>query len=93
MNTDIITLTEIQGTDSVSSSRITINNNFKNDIVRNSGFRYIDGAAAVGDDGNGNWFTGFEQSSSDHNHTSAKGAMALFMRILTDFPEIASNSL
>ena len=29
MNTDIITLTEIQGTDSVSSSRITINNNFK----------------------------------------------------------------
>lgn len=29
MNTDIITLTEIQGTDSVSSSRIVINNNFK----------------------------------------------------------------
>lgn len=29
MNTDIITLTEIQGTDSVSSSRITINSNFK----------------------------------------------------------------
>lgn len=29
MNTDIITLTEILGTDSVSSSRITINNNFK----------------------------------------------------------------
>lgn len=29
MNTDIITLTEIKGTDSVSSSRITINDNFK----------------------------------------------------------------
>ena len=29
MNTDIITLTEIQGTDSVASSRITINENFR----------------------------------------------------------------
>lgn len=71
----------------------TKNNNFKNDIVRNSGYRYIDGVSAVGDDGNGNWFTGYEQSASDHNHTSAKGARALFMRILTDFPEIASNGL
>lgn len=71
----------------------TINNNYKNAIVRASGYRYIDGVAAVGDDGNGNWFTGYEQSSTDHNHTSVKGAYALFMRILTDFPEIAGNGI
>lgn len=71
----------------------TINNNFKNAIVKASGYRYIDGVAAVGDDGVGNWFTGFEQSASDHNHTSTKGAKALYYRILADFPEIAGNSL
>ena len=71
----------------------TINNSFKNAIVRESGYRYIDGALAVGDDGNGNWFTGYEQSSTDHNHTSGKGARALYYRILADFPEIAGNSL
>ena len=71
----------------------TINNNFKNAIVRASGYRYIDGAAAVGDDGEGNWFTNFEQSASDHNHTSGRGARALCYRILADFPEIAGNGL
>ena len=71
----------------------SINNNYKNAIVRQSGLRYIDAAAAVGDDGNGNWFTGYEASASDHNHTSEKGARALFYRILTDFPEIAGNGL
>ena len=71
----------------------TINNNFKNAIVRESGYRYIDGASAVGDDGNGNWFTGFEQSSTDHNHTSSRGARALYYRILADFPEIAGNGI
>lgn len=71
----------------------TIDNNYKNAIVMASGYRYIDGVAAVGDDGEGNWFTGYEQSVSDHNHTSAKGAKALFMRILADFPEIAGNGI
>ena len=71
----------------------TINNSFKNAIVQASGYRYIDGVAAVGDDGSGNWFEGYEQSSTDHNHTSAKGAIALFMRVLADFPEIAGNSI
>lgn len=70
----------------------TINNNFKNAIVSESGYRYIDGVAAVGDDGNGNWFTNYEQSASDHNHTSARGAKALYYRILADFPEIAGNN-
>lgn len=71
----------------------TINNNFKNAIVRASGYRYFDACAAVGDDGNGNWFTGYESSSTDHNHTSRKGAKALFHRLLADFPEIAGNGL
>jgi lysophospholipase L1-like esterase len=71
----------------------TRNNNFKNAIVRESGYRYIDGVAAVGDNGSGVWFDGYWQSDSDKNHTSAKGARALYYRILTDFPEIASNSL
>ena len=71
----------------------TINNNFKNEIVRSSGYRYIDGAAAVGDNGSGVWFDGYWQSASDKNHTSAKGARALYYRILTDFPEIAGNGV
>lgn len=68
-------------------------NTYKNAVVTASGYRYIDGVAAVGDDGNGNWFTDYWQSSNDKNHTSAKGAKALYMRILTDFPEIAENGL
>ena len=71
----------------------TIKNNYKNAIVVESGYRYIDGVSAVGDDGNGNWFTGYEQSESDHIHTSASGAKALFNRIIADFPEIAGNGI
>lgn len=64
-------------------------NTFKNQIVRSSGYRYIDCVAAMGADESGNWFTGYQ--SSDGNHTTVAGAKALYNRILTDFPEIAED--
>lgn len=65
----------------------TINNNFKNDIVRNSGFRYIDFADAVQtSQGESTWISGM--LSSDNIHPTAEGAKALASRLCADFPEI-----
>ena len=63
-------------------------NNYKNAYIESLGVRYIDAPSALGDDGSGNWYEGFEQSSTDHVHTSKLGAKALMMQIIADFPEI-----
>lgn len=68
----------------------TINNEQKNAWVRNSGYRYIDFAKAVGADSSGNWYSGMIES--DNVHPSEKGAKALYGRVLTDFPEIMVNN-
>ena len=65
----------------------TINNNYKNAIVRASGYRYIDFAAAVQTaEGESTWQTGM--LSSDNVHPTAEGAKALATRLCIDFPEI-----
>ena len=65
----------------------TINNSFKNDIVRNSGYRYIDFAKAVNaEDVGSHWYDGM--LSSDGVHPTELGAKALAARFITDFPEI-----
>lgn len=67
----------------------TMNNYYKNEIVRNSGCRYIDFAAAVGASSAGSsWFSGMLDSSQ--SHPTASGAKALYMRVLADFPEITT---
>lgn len=65
----------------------TINNSFKNDIVRNSGYRYIDFAKAVNaEDAGSPWYDGM--LSSDGIHPTELGAKALAARFITDFPEV-----
>ena len=65
----------------------TINNNYKNEIVRNSGYRYIDFTDAVQTaEGASTWIAGM--LSSDNVHPTAEGAKALASRLCADFPEI-----
>lgn len=67
----------------------TVNNNYKNAIIRNSGYRYIEFSKAVDPDEDGNWISG--ALSADGVHPSVKGAKILYMRALVDFPELMSN--
>lgn len=60
---------------------------YKNEVVRNSGLRYIDFNKAVGADISTSWFTGM--LSVDNVHPSDSGARALAMRALMDVPELA----
>lgn len=63
------------------------NNAFKNTYVRNSGRRYIDFANAVGaNDTTGDWYAGM--LLPDGIHPTSLGAKALYMAVLTEFPEI-----
>ena len=61
------------------------NHEQKNLWVRNSGYRYIDFAKAVGADASGTWYTGM--LSSDNVHPSESGAIALYNMALASVPE------
>lgn len=64
-----------------------INNNFKNDYVRNSGCRYIDFASAVNVVERGNqWHEGMIRD--DNVHPTPSGAKALAEQFMKDMPEI-----
>lgn len=63
-----------------------MNNSYKNAIVRNSGYRYIDFSKAVDPDEDGTWFEGTE----DTNHPTVRGAKILYHQVLADFPELTS---
>ena len=66
----------------------SINNSFKNEIIRYSGYRYIDFAKAVGAEEVGsNWYTGM--LSGDKVHPSVLGAQKLALRAIEDVPELA----
>ena len=65
----------------------TVNNSFKNSIVRESGRRYIDFAQAVNAEAVGSpWYEGM--LSSDGIHPTELGAKALAARFVVDMPEI-----
>ena len=64
----------------------TVNNEFKNQWVRESGCRYIDLNRAVGADKDKAWYEGMLHE--DKVHPTALGAQALYARVITDFPEI-----
>lgn len=77
------------------------NHSFKNQIVRNSGLRYIDfEKAVVSDSENGLWFgttkedikngTGNGMLGSDGIHPTPQGARTLYYQALADCPEIAT---
>lgn len=66
----------------------SINNSFKNEIIRDSGYRYIDFAKAVGAEEVGsNWHAGM--LSSDEIHPAILGAQKLALRAIEDVPELA----
>ena len=67
----------------------TINNEYKNAWVRNSGHRFIDFANAVGAQANGTWYSGM--LSADGVHPTEQGAKALYYRALADCPELATK--
>jgi hypothetical protein len=63
------------------------NHTFKNAIVRESGYRYIDFAKAVGAETSGSaWYS--RLLSGDNVHPSSLGAKVLYLQVLSDFPEI-----
>jgi hypothetical protein len=67
----------------------SVNNEKKNEWVRNSGYRYIDFAAAVGATSSGQWDEGL--LSADGVHPSEKGGIMLYAQALVDCPEIANS--
>lgn len=66
----------------------SVNNEKKNEWVRNSGYRYIDFAKAVGATSAGVWDEG--TLSSDKVHPSELGAIMLYGQALVDCPEITN---
>ena len=68
----------------------TQNNMFKNEYVRNSGYRYIDFAKSVNAENSGaTWYSGMLHS--DNVHTTELGAKTLYMRAIADVPELMIN--
>jgi hypothetical protein len=60
-------------------------------IVKNSGYRYIDAAKAVGANSNGEWYgngSSNDYQSTDNVHPTALGAKAIATQWLVDFHEI-----
>lgn len=62
----------------------------KNAWVRSQPYRYIDFNRAVGADKDVNWYP--DMLSADRVHPSTKGAEALYMQVLCDFPEVMQKS-
>lgn len=65
---------------------------YMNEWVRSSGYRYIDLAAAVENDGTNTWKFYGEAEAYLHNdlvHPTSYGAKAMCERVLNDFPEIS----
>lgn len=72
---------------STTPSTASVNNKYKNEIVRNSGFRYIDFAKAVGSaDTVGEWYP--NMLSADGVHPTEYGAKTLYLQALADLPEL-----
>ena len=67
----------------------TMNNRFKNAIVKNSGLRYVSADEAVRINENGDWITG--ALASDNVHPTAIGAKILYNRFIADLPELMCN--
>ena len=63
-----------------------INNRHKNEIVKGSGYRYLDVCSAVGADTSSCWASGF--IDSDGVHPSTEGARVIAEYILSALHEI-----
>lgn len=66
--------------------------NLKNEIVKTSGFRYIDFAKAVNAEGTDReWWDGLLENDGTGVHPTEAGAKVLFMQALADFPELMTS--
>lgn len=89
---ELINICEKQGIVPILSTipnvtNVAKNNTYKNAWVRNSGYRYVDFASAVGgNSNNASWYDGM--LNEDGTHPNTKGAVALYYQVLADFPEI-----
>ena len=63
-----------------------VENTYKNQYVKGSGYRYIDFAAAVGASSDTTWFDGMVYT--DGVHPVDPGAIALYYQALADVPEL-----
>ena len=69
----------------------TVNNYYKNEWVKKSGYRYIDFARAVGGEEIGSgWYEGMLHT--DNVHPNELGAKALYAQVIVDFPEITGEN-
>lgn len=66
-----------------------VNNDYKNAIVRASGYRYVDAAGAVDNGSDNTWISG--ALSTDNVHPTALGAKILYYQFLCDLPELMSK--
>lgn len=83
----LATIPNAESTESTEGgSATTVYHDYKNSIVRNSGYRYIDFATAVGADENGEWYAGMKNNTNVH--PTVKGATALYQRAICDAPEL-----
>lgn len=64
----------------------TVDNTYKNAYVRESGYRYIDFATAVGASADVEWYS--NMLSSDGVHPDVQGAIALYAQAIVDVPEL-----
>ena len=66
-----------------NSNQININT-----VIKASGYRYIDAAAAMSPDSSWPWYDGY---TTDGVHPTVIGAKVLAARYLSDFPEFMQN--
>lgn len=67
-----------------------VNNEYKNEWIRNSGYRFIDFAKAVGATTNGVWYG--DMLGDDKVHPTVDGAKSLYGRAIADFPEFGMKN-
>lgn len=68
----------------------SIRHTYKNAWIKNSGYRYVDFAKAVGAESAGSsWYSGM--LSDDNVHPTALGAHALWLQVRIDMPEICGG--
>lgn len=67
----------------------TVENLYKNQLVRTSGYRYVDINTAVGADWYQSWFNGL--LSGDNVHPTEMGSKVIAARFMVDVPELGKS--
>lgn len=66
----------------------TFNNDYKNEYVKNCGYRYIDFAQSVGAYENIEWYSGMLEDGEQRIHPTSSGALALYNEAVSTCPEL-----